>query len=72
MAHRDGIASFSARSVRHGDAVHREKCVTLITDRSEWVEISLSISPFRASVRHVRDRRKRLPVYRIACAFSPT
>ncbi len=28
MTHRDGFPSLSARSVRHGDAMHRKACAT--------------------------------------------
>ncbi len=52
MAHRDGLPRFSARSVRRGDAGHREACATL----SE----SLGKPPFRSSMRPVGGRRKAL------------
>ena len=46
MTHRDGLPRFSARSVRRGDAAHREACATLSESlgipplRSLWVIIS--------------------------------
>ncbi len=38
MTHRDGIARFSARSVRRGDTGYREASATLIAGRSAWAE----------------------------------
>ena len=62
--HRDGFPRFSARSVRRGDAVHRETCATT----SE----SLGKPPLRSRRRPVGGRRKVLTMRRIACNFPPT
>jgi len=64
MAHRDGIARFSARNVRRGDAVHREACAT----QTE----SLAMTPFRSPMRPAGGCRKRLTMPRIACTVPPT
>ncbi len=64
MTHRDGFPRFSARSVRCGDAVHREACATL----SE----SLGRPPFRSRIRTIGGRRNVLPMIDIACDISPT
>ena len=64
MTPRDGLPRFSARSVRRGDAGHREARATL----SE----SLGKQPFRSSMRPVGGRRKALTMPRIACGFPPT
>ena len=64
MTHRDGLPRFSARSVRRGDAGHREARATL----SE----SLGKPPFRSSMRLVGGRRKALTMLRIAGDFPPT
>ena len=63
MTHRDGFPRFSARSVRRGDAVHREACAT----PSE----SLGKPPFRSRMRPVGGRRKVLTMHGIACNFPP-
>ena len=49
MTHRDGLPRYSARSVRCGDAGHREACAT----PSE----SLGTPPFRSRWRPVGERR---------------
>ena len=54
MTHRDGLPRFSARSVRRGDAAHREAHAT----PSE----SLGKPPFRSPLRPVGGRRKALPM----------
>ena len=64
MTHRDGLPRFSARSVRCGDAGHREACAT----PSE----SLGKPPLRSRMRPVGGRRKVLTMHRIAGNFSPT
>ena len=64
MTHRDGFPRFSARSVRRGDAGHREAYATL----SE----SLGKPPFRPSMRPVGGRRKALTMWSITCGFPPT
>ncbi len=64
MTHRDGFPRFSARSVRCGDAVHREACATL----SE----SLGKPPFGSRMRPVGVRRNGLTMHRIAGAAPPT
>ncbi len=64
MTHRDGFPRFSARSVRCGDAVHREACATL----SE----SLGKPPFGSRMRPVGGRRNGLTMHRIAGAAPPT
>ncbi len=65
MTHRDGLPRFSARSVRCGDAVHREACATL----SE----SLGKPPSDGSrMRSVGGRRNGLTMPRIASAAPPT
>ena len=64
MTHRDGLPRLSARSVRCGDAGHREACAT----PSE----SLGKPPFRSRWRPVGGRRKVLPMRRIAGDFPPT
>ncbi len=64
MTHRDGLPRFSARSVRRGDAGHREARATL----SE----SLGKPPFRSSMRPVGGRRKALTMPSIAYDFPPT
>ncbi len=64
MAHRDGLPRFSARSVRCGDAGHREACAT--------PPESLGKPPFRSGRRTAGGRRKALPMSRIACGFPPT
>ena len=56
MTHRDGLPSFSARSVGRGDAAHREARAT----PSE----SLGKPPFRSPPRPVGGRRKALPMGR--------
>ena len=62
MTHMDGLPRFSARSVRRGDAGHREACATL----SE----SLGKPPFRSSMRPVGGRRK--PPHRLRLPSYPT
>ncbi len=62
-AHRDGLPKFSARSVRRGDAGHREPCATTTG--------SLGPPPFRSRMRPVGGRRKVLTMRRIACNFPP-
>ncbi len=64
MTHRDGLPRFSARSVRRGDAGHREACATL--------SASLGKPPFRSSMRPVGGRRKALTMPHNACGFPPT
>ncbi len=64
MTHRDGLPRFSARSVRRGDAGHREPRATL----SE----SLGKPPAPSSMRPVGGRRKALTMPRIARGFPPT
>ncbi len=64
MTHRDGLPRFSARSVRRGDAGHREACATL----SE----SLGKPPAPSSMRPVGGRRKASTMSRIARGFPPT
>ncbi len=64
MTPRDGLPRFSARSVRRGDAGHREACATL----SE----SLGKPPARSSMGPVGGRRKALTMSRIARGFPPT
>ncbi len=64
MTHRDGLPSFSAKSVRRGDARYREAYATLSQ--------SLGKPPFRSSMRPVGGRRKALTMPRIACDFPPT
>ena len=61
--HRDGLPRFSARSVRRGDAGHREPCATTTG--------SLGKPPFRSRMRPVGVRRKVLTMRRIACNFPP-
>ncbi len=63
MTHRDGIARFSARSVRRGDAEYREACATLPED--------LAMPPFRSPTRSAGGCQKRLMMPRITCAFLP-
>ena len=63
MTHRDGLPRFSARSVRRGDAGHREARATL----SE----SLGKPPLRSSMGSVGGRRKALTMSRIAGDFPP-
>ncbi len=63
--HRDGFARFSARSVRRGDAGHREACATL----SE----SLAKPPFGSRMLPVGGRRNGLTMPpRIASTAPPT
>jgi len=62
--HRDGFARFSARSVRCGDAGHREACATLPE--------SLAKPPFGSRMRLVGGRRNGLTMPRIAGAAPPT
>ncbi len=64
MTHRDGFPRFSARSVRRGDAAHRETCATL----SE----SLGKPPLRSPMRPVGVRRKALTMRRVAYGIPPT
>ncbi len=66
MAHRDGLPRFSARSVRRGDAGHREARATL----SE----SLGKPPFRSSMRPGGGRRKAvtMPRHRLRLPSYPT
>ena len=64
MTHREGVPRFSERSVRRGDAGHREAYATL----SE----SLGKPPFRSSMGSVEGRRKALTMHHIARSFPPT
>ncbi len=64
MTPMDGLPRLSARSVRRGDAAHREPSATL----SE----SLGKPPLRSPLRPVGGRRKALTMSRIACGFPPT
>jgi len=66
MTHRDGLPRFSARSVRRGDAAHREAHAT----PSE----SLGKPPFRSPLRLVGGRRKALPMgpHRLRPSSYPT
>jgi len=59
----DGLPRFSARSVRRGDAAHREAHAT----PSE----SLGKPPFRSPLRPVGGRRKALPMGPAACGHPP-
>ncbi len=82
MTHRDGLPRFSARSVRRGDAEHREACATLSESlgkppfRSHRRSVrGHGVSPFVYSGGRPRDprgRRKALTMSRIACDFPPT
>jgi len=63
MTHMDGFPRFSARSVRRGDAGHREARARL----SE----NLEKPPFRSPMRPGGVRRKALTMPRIACDFPP-
>ncbi len=63
MTHGDDLPRFSARSVRRGDAGHREACAT----PSE----SLGKPPLRLRRRPVGLRRKALPMRCIACGSPP-
>ena len=58
MTDRDGLARFSARSVRRGDAGHRKACATLPE--------GLARPPLRSPMRLAGGRQKRLPMPRIA------
>ncbi len=64
MTHGDGLPRFSARSVRRGDAGHREACAT----PSE----SPGKPPFRSRRRPVGGRRKALTMRCIAGGFPST
>ena len=64
MTHGDGLPRFSARSVRCGDAGHREACATLPE--------SLGRPPFRSRMQPAGGRRNGLPMPRIAGAVPPT
>ena len=68
MTHRDGLPRFSARSVRRGDAGHREACATLSAPLAE----SLGKPPPRSSMGSVGGRRKAWTMCRIAGDFPPT
>ncbi len=68
MTYRDGIAWFSARSVRCGDAGHRNAGATPSARLAE----RLGRPPFRSRRRPVGGRRKTLTMHRIACTFPPT
>ena len=61
--HRDGLPGLSARSVRRGDAGHREACAT----PSE----SPGKPPFRSDMQPVGVRRKVLTMHRIADNVPP-
>jgi hypothetical protein len=63
MTHEDGLPRFSARSVGRGDAAHREARAT----PSE----SLGKPPLRSPPPPVGERRKALPMGRIACGHPP-
>ncbi len=63
MTHRDGLPRFSARSVRRGDAGHREACAT---PSANLLAESLGKPPFRSPMRPVGGRRKALTMPRIA------
>ena len=63
MTHRDDIPRLLARSVRRGDAVHREACGTLSN--------GLGMPPFRSSLWPAGGRQKRLPMPHIAGTFLP-
>jgi hypothetical protein len=63
MTHEDGLPRFSARSVEQGDAAHREARAT----PSE----SLGKPPLRSPPPPVGERRKALPMGRIACGHPP-
>ena len=64
MIDRDGLARFSARSVRRGAAGHRKACATLPE--------SLARPPLRSPMRPAGGRQKRLPMPRIASTLLPT
>jgi len=70
--HRDGLPGLSARSVRRGDAGHREACATQGLGGAE----SPGKPPFRSDMRPVGGRRKVLtmhhfpPARRVAYAIS--
>ncbi len=68
MTYRDGLPGFSARSVRCGDAGHREACATPSAPLAE----SLGKPPFRSRMRRVGGRRKALTMGRIVRNFPPT
>jgi len=65
--HRDGLPGLSVRSVRRGDAGHRETCATQGLGGAE----SPGKPPFRSRMRPVGGRRKVLTMHRIACNFPP-
>ncbi len=64
MTHTDGIPGFSARSVRRGDAVHREAWTTMPE--------SPGMPPFRSLMWPAGGCQKRLPMPRIASVLLPT
>lgn len=64
MTHRDGFPRFCARSVRRGDAGHREACATLPQ--------SLGKPPSGSRMRAVGARRNALTMHRIARGLPPT
>ncbi len=72
MTHRDGFPRFSARSVRRGDAGHREAGAALPTIWHGPKSESLGKPPFRSPMRPVGERRKVLTMPRIAGNFPPT
>ncbi len=63
MTPRDGFPRFSARSVRCGDAGHREACATLPE--------SLGKPPFGSRMRPVGGRRNGVTMPRSAGAVPP-
>ncbi len=77
-AHRDGLPRFSARSVRRGDAGHREPCATPACAKPELrfgegrLSVSLGKPPYRSPLRPVGGRRKALTMRCIARGSPPT
>ena len=79
MTPRDGFPRFSARSVRCGDAVHREACATLSESLSADPPTTrfsavppIGKPPSGSRMRPVGGRRNGLTMHRIAGAVPPT
>ena len=79
MTPRDGFPWFSARSVRCGDAVHREACATLSESLPAGPPTTIKLAgppigkpPFGSRMRPVGGRRNGLTMPRIAGAAPPT